>query len=93
MRPGTRKETLRNAKVVSGWDLFSCIAANLNGTQSVPKKKLETEGCGCNDLTFCAPEAAIGIEAAGDVLTVKQVVHMQRHVGTRHADARQIVTY
>ncbi len=49
-----------------------------------PKEKLETEGCGCNDLTFCAPEAAISVKAAGDVFTIEQVVNMQRHVGARY---------
>ncbi|OFE15215.1 hypothetical protein A9Y87_05700 [Salmonella enterica subsp. enterica] len=47
----------------------------------MPKKKLETEGCRCNDLTFCAPETAVGLEAAGDVFAVEQIINVNRNAG------------
>ncbi|EDJ1931190.1 hypothetical protein GE969_13575 [Salmonella enterica] len=52
--------------------------------QAVPKKKLETEGCRCNDLTFCAPETAVRLEAAGDVFAVEQIINVNRNAGARH---------
>ncbi|VDZ95853.1 Uncharacterised protein [Salmonella enterica subsp. enterica] len=61
--------------------------------QAVPKKKLETEGCRCNDLTFCAPETAVGLEAAGDVFAIKQIIDMKGNVGACHAYARKVITY
>lgn len=58
-----------------------------------PKEKLETEGCGCNDLTFCAPEAAIGLEATGNILTIEQIVDVHSKAGSRHTKACQIIFY
>lgn len=37
----------------------------------VLKEKLETEGCGCNDLTFCVLEVVISVKVVGDVFTIE----------------------
>ena len=44
--------------------------------KSAPRRWLETERCGRNNLTLCAPEAAISLEAAGNVFTIKQIVYV-----------------
>ncbi len=41
---------------------------------SAPWRWLETERCGSNNLTLCAPVACVFAIAAGDVFAVEQVI-------------------
>ena len=57
----------------------------------MPIKRLEAEGRRGNNLASCSPVACILAVAAGDVFTVKDVVHVDADGRARQTEARQIV--
>ena len=80
--PGNTKGELIERKGGIGLRFIIPHISQLNkrARRTVPEERLEAEGRGSHNLTLSTPEATVGVKAAGNVLTIEQIVHMQRHV-------------